>query len=108
MGIKKLQNESEFQNVIEANAKFFLLKNSTTCPISHEAFKQVENYATDNEEVPVFYLNVQESRPLSNYIAETFEVKHESPQILLFDNGTIGWHDSHWNVTKQTLSQHWT
>ncbi|MCD8509996.1 MAG: bacillithiol system redox-active protein YtxJ [Bacillus sp. (in: Bacteria)] len=106
MSFRKVTTFEEFISLHEKYATFFLLKNSTTCPISHEAFKETEKYATENNEVPVFYLNVQESRPLSNEIADRYEVKHESPQLLLFHGNKVAWHESHWKVTKKVWKKH--
>ncbi|MBU9714683.1 bacillithiol system redox-active protein YtxJ [Evansella tamaricis] len=103
MSFKKISQQKELEQLFKDNERFFLLKNSTTCPISHEAYKETENFAEENTDVPVYYLNVQEARPLSNYIAEKFQIKHESPQAILFENEKVTWHDSHWRVTKDSL-----
>ncbi|MDQ0254997.1 bacillithiol system protein YtxJ [Evansella vedderi] len=108
MSLKKISSSYEFKEIVKSEGKFFFLKNSTTCPISHEAFNQTEAYSQENEGVPVFYLNVQEARPLSNEISEEYGVKHESPQILLFEGEKVLWHDSHWNVTKKKLGEVWS
>ena len=55
----------------------------------------------------LYYLNVQEARPLSNAIAEQFQVKHESPQALLFVDGELKWHASHWTLTYDELKKQW-
>ncbi|MFA9559058.1 bacillithiol system redox-active protein YtxJ [Evansella sp. AB-rgal1] len=107
MSIKKIDQNTDFQKVLSENTKFYLLKNSTTCPISMEAYNETKDFSSNHEEIPVFYLNVQESRPLSNEIAETYNVKHESPQVLLFEEGNVKWNDSHWRITKQSLEQAW-
>ena len=107
MSFAEIKSMDEFNHIMENNNKFFLLKNSTTCPISHEAYKETENFATENEHVPVFYLHVQESRNLSNEIAERFSIKHESPQAILFQLGEVVWHESHWSITNKQLIEAW-
>lgn len=94
----------EFENIVSTNDHFLLIKHSLTCPISGNAFDEYENF-TKEVEFPTYYLYVQEARPLSNYVAETFAVKHESPQALLFQNGKVKWHVSHWDITKSSLKQ---
>ncbi|WP_096189764.1 bacillithiol system redox-active protein YtxJ [Evansella halocellulosilytica] len=108
MSIKKIDTIEQFNEIYNSTTAFFLLKNSTTCPISGEGYNEVEKFANEHEDLPVFFLNVQESRDLSNDIAEKFGVKHESPQALLFDDGDVIWHDSHWNVTKKNLMNAWS
>ncbi|UCZ52313.1 bacillithiol system redox-active protein YtxJ [Bacillus shivajii] len=107
MGIKKIESIDQFDELYNEKTAYFFLKNSTTCPISHEGYKEVEKFSADHEDLPVYYLNVQDSRELSNHIAEKFGVKHESPQVLLFDDGDVIWHDSHWNITKKSLTNAW-
>ncbi|WP_349408182.1 bacillithiol system redox-active protein YtxJ [Pseudalkalibacillus sp. SCS-8] len=102
--MKKIHSWEEF-NAIDQTKAFFFLKNSTTCPISQTAFEEVSNFAEDHPHIPTYYLNVQESRALSNQLADEFNVKHESPQIFLFQNGKVLYHDSHWKITFDTLSK---
>ncbi|WP_102345254.1 bacillithiol system redox-active protein YtxJ [Bacillus sp. Marseille-P3661] len=100
----KLSTIEEFQKVLETQTKFILIKHSLTCPISQEAYEEYGKF-TENNEIPSYYLFVQEARPLSNFIAETFEVKHESPQTLLFTDGRVQWHASHWNITEGKIKE---
>lgn len=105
--IKKINTIEEFNDVLSKESKFLFLKNSTTCPISSDAFNEFTNFAEDLAEVNVYYLNVQEARPLSNEIAERFNIKHESPQAFLFKSGEAIWNASHWNVTYSALKNEW-
>ncbi|SDZ28778.1 bacillithiol system protein YtxJ [Evansella caseinilytica] len=108
MSLHKILHSEEFQQILRNEEKFILLKNSTACPISDEALKETEKFAGEKPDAPVYYLNVQESRELSNEIAETFQVKHESPQALLFASGGVAWNASHRNVTKNSLAEAWS
>lgn len=104
MPLQKLSTFEELTHFLEEKQTLFLLKNSTTCPISHEAFRQYEKLGNESPET-IYYLNVQEARPFSNEIAETYQVKHESPQVLLFKNKAITWHTSHWDITYKNLKE---
>lgn len=104
MGKHKIETIEEFNEVLSSTTKFFLIKHSITCPISQEAFDEFEQFAEGNESIPNYYLFVQDARPLSNYIAETFGVKHESPQALLFEGGAVKWNASHWKITEKSLT----
>ncbi|MFT4414961.1 bacillithiol system redox-active protein YtxJ [Fredinandcohnia humi] len=103
MGKHKIEKIEEFSDILQSNKKFILIKHSLTCPISKAAFDEYEQFVSENEDIPTFYLYVQEARPLSNYIAETFSIKHESPQALLFEDGKVTWDTSHRNITKESL-----
>lgn len=102
--MKKITSWDEFQS-IDTSKPFYFLKNSTTCPISGSAYEEVEKFSKDHQDISVYYLNVQESRPLSNQIAEEYGVKHESPQLFLFNGNQVVFHDSHWNITYDKLDQ---
>lgn len=101
----KLDSIEEFENAIKEEESLFILKHSTTCPISKAAYDEYQKFNEAYEEVPAFYLTVQDSRPLSNHIAESFEIKHESPQAILFSNHNLAWSASHWNITKKSLEE---
>lgn len=95
-----ISSEEEFKNAAEKENTLVFLKHSTTCPISQAAFQEFDAFASEHSEVPSYYLQVQDSRPLSNYIAETYGVKHESPQVFVITNGEVKWHASHSQITK--------
>ncbi|MCA0171549.1 bacillithiol system redox-active protein YtxJ [Bacillus sp. RAR_GA_16] len=104
MAITKLTTSDDFQRIKKENAQFILFKNSTTCPISAQAFEEFEKFSDDVSR-EVYYLNVQESRPLSTEIAETYGVKHQSPQALVFNGEEVVWNDSHWRITYTSLTE---
>ena len=101
----KVNSIEEFNQVVSNNETFLFFKNSTTCPISHAAYEEFENFVTDENNVTCFYLHVQEARELSNFIAERYNVKHESPQALFFKGNEVAWNASHWKITYSTLQE---
>ncbi|QDI91208.1 bacillithiol system redox-active protein YtxJ [Salicibibacter halophilus] len=103
--VKKIAEQKQLFDAIEENGEILLFKNSTTCPISSNAFDEFKAFATEHPEVPVYYLNVQEARPLSEYVATYWDVKHESPQALLLTASEAKWHTSHSDITEQTLEK---
>jgi bacillithiol system protein YtxJ len=107
MTLLKIGEDVQFDEVIKGSKKLLFLKNSTTCPVSEAAFNEFKQFAEEHDEETFYYLNVQEARSLSNHIAEQFDVKHQSPQVLLFVNGEVAWHDSHWKITNDTLKEKW-
>ncbi len=102
--MQKITNIAEFEELVESNEPFFLLKHSTTCPVSAAAYSQYQSFVED----PSFdkkgvYLAVQESRELSNHIAQITNIRHESPQVIYFTDGKAQWNESHWKITKDQL-----
>ncbi|KQU15043.1 thioredoxin [Bacillus sp. Leaf13] len=104
MTINKIDSEEQFNELLNEET-FLLFKHSLTCPVSAEAYEQYEKYIAANEELKTAYLAVQEARPLSNYVAETFDIKHQSPQVILFKNGKPAWNESHWRITYDSLTK---
>jgi bacillithiol system protein YtxJ len=101
--LEKIETTAQFADILNKESSFFLLKHSLTCPISQAAYKEYEKFAAENQGVPTYYLAVQEARPLSNEIAEKFQIKHESPQAILFADGEAKWNASHWKITNRSL-----
>jgi bacillithiol system protein YtxJ len=65
-------------------ADCLVFKHSTTCPISAGAAEQVRKL---DAALPLYWINVREQRELSNWVAETYGVAHESPQLILIRGG---------------------
>jgi bacillithiol system protein YtxJ len=61
-----------------------VFKNSTACPISYSAAEEVRKLGS---ELPIYWIDVIEQRELSNWVAEQYQVKHQSPQFLVIKNG---------------------
>lgn len=105
MSLQQLESETDLQQVLQNEKRFIVLKHSLTCPISSNAKQVFERFA-DATMTPTYILHIQESRDLSNKIADQFGVKHESPQVLLFEDGSVKWDTSHWDITPDELEKH--
>jgi bacillithiol system protein YtxJ len=75
-------------------------KHSTTCPISATAGQEVRAMKTD---LPIYWVNVREQRELSNWVAETYQVTHESPQLILIRDGKSQKVWSHYEVNRTNV-----
>jgi bacillithiol system protein YtxJ len=106
--LNKIDTLDQLEELLNKEEKFYLLKHSLTCPISHAAYQEYQKFADENQDVPTYYLAVQDSRSLSDAIAEKFQIKHESPQAILFSNGNPLWNASHWKITKRSLASTFT
>jgi len=104
--MKELTKIEDFDNI--ANNKketpIIIFKHSTRCPISWNAKKEVDSFLENHPEYKncSYLINVIDSRPLSNYIAETLKVEHQSPQIII-KKGSVLSHFSHFTITEQKL-----
>ena len=105
MSNKPIATIEEFEELFNKHDEFLFMKNSLTCPISQAAYEEYETFTKEHQEVPAYFLTVQDARPLSNHIAEKYEIKHESPQAILFSANQPVWNASHWKITAKSLAE---
>lgn len=79
-----------------------LFKHSNTCSLSARANREMQALTEDGDP-PVYRLIVQESRALSNHIAERFDIRHESPQVIVFSGRTPAFDASHFSVSASAI-----
>jgi bacillithiol system protein YtxJ len=106
--MEKLTTTEELDQAISRSDKepVFLFKHSTTCPISSGAHQAVEKFEQSDEACPPIYMvRVIEERPVSNEIAQRFDVQHKSPQMLLVKNGSCIWTASHHGINQDKLKE---
>lgn len=85
----------------ELPADCYVYKHSTACPISAAAAEVVRRHSFDR---PVYWVNVIEQRPLSNWVADAYGVRHQSPQLLKISGSRVARHWSHFDITAANLS----
>jgi bacillithiol system protein YtxJ len=69
-------------------------KHSPTCSLCSWSIRQVQALA-EQDGVTIEQVDVLAQRPLSREIEAHFGVRHESPQLLIIDDGVVTWHASH-------------
>lgn len=79
-----------------------IFKHSTRCSISSMAKQRIDKAGSLNTAV-LYYLDLLRYRSLSDAIASRFDIRHESPQILVIRNGTCVFHASHNGIEIETL-----
>lgn len=80
-----------------------LLKHGAHCPISANAREELTRFAEARPEIPVFALEVTEHRTLSRAIALALAVRHESPQLVLLEQGRRRWHVEHYEISASDI-----
>lgn len=84
-----------------------IFKNSTTCGISSMALRSFEaQYDLNSEQADLYMLHIQHNRPLSNEIAQRFQVRHESPQLLIIKNGSVVKVASHGAISEVSIEKY--
>ena len=91
-----LQEESQLEKIIADSGTVpqVIFKHSTRCPISSMVKNRIDkNDAPDGSNF--YFLDLIKHRNVSNKIAEDFNVPHQSPQILVIQNGKCIYNESH-------------
>jgi len=99
---------SQLQTIKEASATKtqVIFKHSTRCGISRMVKKQfIEDYGFSENQVDLYYLDLIAYREVSNAVAHTFNVIHESPQLLVIKNGMVVMHESHGSINDLDLNR---
>ena len=99
-----LTTEEQLENIKlkSSTTPQVIFKHSTTCSISKMAFSRFER-ADAPDSIDFYYLDLLNYRPISNAIAEVFQVHHESPQVLLIKNGECVYDESHYGIMMDEL-----
>jgi bacillithiol system protein YtxJ len=79
-----------------------LFKHSTRCSISVMAKSRLDR-GPSSDQIDYYYLDLLQFRPISNQIAELFQVHHESPQVLLIKNGQCVYEETHNGITAEEI-----
>ena len=107
--VPEIVRMEDMERVLEESktAPIFIFKHSTQCPINARAAYRTNQFLEDApESTPKFYfVKVIERRPVSLQIAEKTGVKHESPQLLLIDDGKAVWDSDHEEITAEAVSE---
>ena len=103
MNWNKLTSEEQIDQVITESAEkpVLLFKHSTSCSISSMSLDRLlRNWKPeDADKITPYYLDLLAYRNLSNLVAERFGIPHESPQVLLIQNGKVTYHESHYGIS---------
>ena len=105
--MKTLNEIQDIDKIIElSHGKLQLIfKHSTVCPISRMSYeKMLAEYPLLEDQADLYYLGVIEQRPLSNYVAEILNIRHESPQLLVVRNGECIFNESHLMIDPKILT----
>lgn len=87
--------------------KIVVFKHSTRCSISRTVLDRLQRNWKDEEmqSVKVYYLDLLSYREISNKIANEFGVIHESPQLIVIENGKPVYDTSHLDISYQRLKE---
>ncbi|MDX1910647.1 MAG: bacillithiol system redox-active protein YtxJ [Saprospiraceae bacterium] len=103
-----LRSEAEILRIQERSRQVpcLIFKHSTRCNISSIArFRLEDDWSFGPQEMEAYYLDLIQHRSVSNAVAETFQVYHESPQVLLIVEGECIYDASHLDVQVEEIKE---
>lgn len=102
--MKQLTTYEQFQDLLTNQSDWILFKHSPTCSISGTAYKEVEKSIDELNLNNIYQLDVLHTEDLKYKIADDLMIKHESPQIIVFQNTKVKAHANHRSVTQAWIT----
>ena len=82
-----------------------LFKHSVTCGTSAQAHDELVAHLSEDQHTTQYgIVTVQTHRNVSDAIETHFNVRHETPQVLLIQEGRVMWEASHFGVTADAIN----
>ncbi|KMQ72601.1 bacillithiol system redox-active protein YtxJ [Chryseobacterium koreense] len=97
----KIESEADLDEVIRKSfqKKVAIFKHSTRCFISKTVMRKFEKEVErSDKDVEYYYLDLLAHRDISNKIADQLGVEHQSPQLIVLENGTVVRSASHHSI----------
>ena len=103
-----LKDTSQLDALIKEsfNSPCILYKHSSRCSLSTIVKMRLENSEQIPGSILKYLLPVIEFRNLSNKVSDIFDVYHESPQMLLIQNGECILESSHLDIHADEIADH--
>ncbi len=85
-----MERKAQLDDIIKRSysTPCLIFKHSTKCFISDVALDRLERkWSLSDEQMAPYFLDAIKNRTVSKSVCEVFEENHETPQILLIDQG---------------------
>jgi bacillithiol system protein YtxJ len=101
-----LSDTSQLEEIKELSKSMpvAVFKHSTRCGISRMVLRQFEStYSLKDEQLKLYYLDLLTYRNISDEIGFTFQVLHQSPQLIVIKDGVAIAHAAHQDIQADSL-----
>ena len=98
-----LTSVDQLNEISASDGRFLIFKHSTRCGISAMVLRRFQKEWKDEAPVDVYLLDLIKYRDISSEIAMQYDVRHESPQLLLVQDGELLHHASHHEISATTV-----
>lgn len=97
--LEEIKEQSKKESVL-------IFKHSTRCGISSMVIKQFETlFKEEHQNLKVYYIDLLNYRDISDEVGYTFQVMHQSPQLIVVKNEATVLHTSHYDITTVDLTR---
>ena len=106
---KDITSEEDLNNIIAASETKpqVIFKDSLTCGISAHAKERLKDgYALLEDKADFHHLDLLRFRSISNLIAQTLQVTHQSPQIIVLKGQKVVYTSSHHAINTDEIDKH--
>ena len=103
---QKLTSVDQLDTIVEESkvTPVAIFKNSTRCGISSMVMRQFERaYDLNKDQMKLYYLDLLVFRKVSDELSINFQVLHQSPQLIVVNNGKAVAHASHNGISASIL-----
>lgn len=105
-----IENTEQIKAIAEQSKSIpcLIFKHSMTCNTSAMAkFRLEEDWNFNADELQPYFLDILKHRNLSNEISEYFQEYHQSPQILIIEDGFCTYEESHLEISVDDIRENW-
>ena len=101
-----LTDLSQVSEIQHSAGYSLIFKHSTRCSVSMMAKRRFEmDWEILPSDIRLYFLDLIAYREISNQLADTFQVHHESPQILLIKDGECILDASHGDISAEEVEE---
>ena len=98
----QLEHDTDWERILTL-PQAVIYKHSPICSLSSFALPEVRRFEASRPDVPVFMVDVITQRGLSQRIADDLDLRHQSPQVIVLNEGAVTWHASHRRVSADNM-----
>lgn len=102
--VQFLTTPEQVDEFLQANKAAAIFKVGN-CHKTQETFTHVEKHLEARDDLPLGIIRVLESRPASNHVQSLTGIVHESPQLILFEDGKAVFDRDNWDITDEAVSE---
>jgi bacillithiol system protein YtxJ len=104
-----LTAEDQLQKIIVKSQEKpqVIFKYSSCCHFSEIVFQRLQKNGCPGE-IDFHFLDLTNYNPISERVSEIFGIPHQSPQILVINEGHCVFHESHPEISLAGILQHVT